>query len=175
MIYNSFQMVCSFALPKYSVEAVVPRAKFRHGGLSSCWVRETLFPKRLLYLSSWGLLRCLCQAQKDSHASAFLCSCLQPLSTDFCLSSAHLVSCAPRSLLQGWLVLTALQQQWQMSFSFSHCHTWNFAVHKVLAAWHLSAAGQYPPTGSLALPRWGSALPSGVWWQPASWKTREEY
>lgn len=79
MIYKSFQMVCSLALPKYSVEVVVPRAKFRHGGLSSCWVKETPFPKRLLLFILPETAMLLCQAQKEPRASAFLCSCLQPL------------------------------------------------------------------------------------------------
>ena len=47
-------MVCLLALPKYSLEAVVPTAKFRRGDLSSCWVRETPFPEWLLLLILLG-------------------------------------------------------------------------------------------------------------------------
>lgn len=109
MIYNNFQMVCSLPLPKYRVEAIASRAKFRHGSLSFSGSEKHLPLNSFFYLFCGDCYTDFVRRRKmPVHQCSYAAVCsLYFLTTAFFQSSIHLVSCAPRSLLRGWLVLPA--------------------------------------------------------------------
>lgn len=159
MIYDSFQMVCSLPLPKYKVEAVAPRAKVRHGDLSFCWSEKHLSLIGFFYLFSGDCYIDFVRHRKipvHQYSYATICSLYflinsllpkQHSSSVLCIKVpstrvADVACCSLCLLLYMDLCLV------QSPCSVASHSSWAVPLNRVLAQ------------------------PSGIWWQPASFKTR---
>lgn len=134
MKYNNFQVVCLNTVLKL----LFPGPNL--GVIISAAAGSEKPPS---LKASQGPIHRLCQAQRDPGTLAFSCSLYFPINSLPFKQHSSCVSCT-KAPSQGRLALAALQQPWQISFSFACCGTWNFTLCKVLAVWHLAAAGQCP-------------------------------
>lgn len=171
MIFDSLQIVCSLGCLNTMLRLLLPGPNLGMVVWAPAGLDKTLFLSDFLLLLL-GTAK-LAPSDKDLCASAFLCSFYFLINSSlyFLINSflfKHHSSCVLCTKVSSmWAAgVDGFQQQWQMSSSFACCHTWNFAVHK--DPWSVTSSSIWAVLGS-----WPCLLgPSGLWWQPASWKTR---